>query len=238
MNEQINWENINSKLSTPFPAEVISWRPGRKTNDGKRAQALAYAEPRAYEDRLNQVCGGNWSVTFKPWGENRIICELSIYGITRSSTGEENEGFAPGRAAEAQAFKRACSKFGLGRYLYDLPTSWVEYDNKRSRLVEEPSLPARFLPSRESVVSQYSKVASPLFSDAQPVSPAPRLSTERAQAMHTELAKLGIESREHYNFAKGVLRRKVESFTELSEAEALEIWHSAKQNSSHKQRAA
>jgi len=47
--------------------------------------------------------------------------------------------------AEAQAFKRACSCFGLGRYFYDFAEMWVdldEYGNPKSI----PNLPAWALP--------------------------------------------------------------------------------------------
>ena len=135
-----HWPDLLNALAEPFPQEAVSWRAGALSRDKKRAQALPYAEPRVYEDRLNTVCPGDWSVRFVPWGENRIICELTVHGVTRSSTGEENDGgFAPGTAAEAQAFKRACSKFGLGRYLYDVPIDWIDYDEDKRRLVKTPT---------------------------------------------------------------------------------------------------
>lgn len=138
-------------LAQPFPEEYISWRPGSPSNDKKRAQALAYADPRAYEDRLNKVVGADWSCFFKPWGETRVICELTIQGVTRSSTGEfddsKRNAIAEGTVAEAQAFRRACSKFGLGRYLYDIPVAWVDYDENKKRLLETPRLSSRYLPN-------------------------------------------------------------------------------------------
>ena len=93
----MDWTSLLEQLSQPFPASSIYWRAGVVSRDKKRAQALPYAEPRVYEDRLNQICPGLWSVSFRPWGESRIICDLSIGELTRSSTGEENEGFAPAR---------------------------------------------------------------------------------------------------------------------------------------------
>jgi hypothetical protein len=36
-----------------------------------------------------------------------------------------------GTAAEAQAFKRACTCFGLGRYLYDIEGGWVDLDDRK-----------------------------------------------------------------------------------------------------------
>ena len=62
-------------------------------------------------NRLDEVCGSDWSVAYEPWGEDRIICRLTIAGVTRSSTGETtNESERSeigGTVAEAQAFKRA-----------------------------------------------------------------------------------------------------------------------------------
>jgi hypothetical protein len=140
----MTWPELIKELSAPFPASAIRWRVGSVSPDKKQAKALPYVELRHYEDRLNLLCGGDWSVTFKPWGE-RIIYELTICGLTRSSTGEANgspKGVA-GTSAEAQAFKRACSKFKLGRYLYDLPSPWIAYDAQRKRLLEAPKLKAR-----------------------------------------------------------------------------------------------
>ena len=124
-------DKLFQELRKPFHPSIIEWKPGALNQDKTKALAMPYADLRAYQDRLDQVCGLRWSVTFTPWGD-RIIAHLTIHGVTRSSTGEpdsqaERNEFA-GTAAEAQAFKRACSSFGLGRYLYSLPTLWVEYD--------------------------------------------------------------------------------------------------------------
>ena len=209
----IIWPDLFESLVVPFNPEDVLWRPGRKSNDGRRAQALAYAESRVYEDRLNEVCKGDWSVTFKPWGDTRIICELGIHGVVRTSTGEfddsKRNAIAEGTVAEAQAFKRACSKFGLGRYLYDIPIQWVDFDAEKNRLLETPKLATRFVPQLS-------------------IDTTPRLSTDRAEAMGLELEKLGYASLSHEALVEKVLGRKVSSLVQLSEAEALEIWSYAK----------
>lgn len=119
------------QLRKPFHPSQVTWKPGAMNEDRTRALALAYADLRAYQNRLDEVCGMDWSVAYTPWGE-RIICHLTINGVVRSSTGESNSQAERaefgGCAAEAQAFKRACAMFGLGRYLYNLPSLWVEYD--------------------------------------------------------------------------------------------------------------
>lgn len=222
---QPDWPELYEQLASPFPLESLYWRAGAVSRDKKRAQALPYAEPRVYEDRLNELCPGSWEVTFKPWGENRIICELALHGVTRSSTGEENDGFAPGTAAEAQAFKRACVKFGLGRYLYDIPISWVPYDAERRSLSEVPKLPAKFLPKAALKAS----VAKP--SPIQQVPTPPLLTPERAAAMGRELNRLGYASAGQLELAGEVLGHEVAALESLSEAEALEVWTYAKRSS-------
>ena len=138
----MNWSELLAQLAAPFPSHLIQWRAGAISRDRKRAQALPYVDPREYEKRLDKLLPGQWACAFKPWGEHRVICELTLAGVTRSSTGEENEGFAPGTSAEAQAFKRACSKFGLGRHLYEINTPWVAYDDKKRELTEIPRVDA------------------------------------------------------------------------------------------------
>jgi hypothetical protein len=121
-------EHILQQLARPFAPEHITWKPGATTKDKAKCLAMPYADLRAYQNRLDEICGLGWSVSYLPWGD-RIICHLTINGVTRSSTGESDasDGNA-GTSAEAQSFKRACAMFGLGRYLYELPPVWVEFD--------------------------------------------------------------------------------------------------------------
>jgi len=126
-----NMNEILQELRKPFHPSHVTWKPGSVNKDQTKALALAYADLRAYQNRLDEVCGIDWSVTYTPWGD-RIVCHLTIQGITRSSTGEPDSqserSEIAGTTAEAQAFKRACAMFGLGRYLYQLPSVWVEYE--------------------------------------------------------------------------------------------------------------
>jgi len=132
-------QQVLDDLRKPFHPSQVTWRPGAVKGD--RALALAYADLRAYMNRLDEVCGSDWSVAYEPWGEDRIICRLTILGVTRSSTGETtNESERSeigGTVAEAQAFKRASAMFGLGRYLYNLPTGWADYDPANKRFTEK-----------------------------------------------------------------------------------------------------
>ena len=192
VNEHINWETLHQQLSQPFSSEHIQYRAGVVSRDKKRAQALPYAEPRVYEDRLNQVCPEAWSVSFAPWGE-RIICSLTIYNITRSSTGENDHA---GTSAEAQAFKRACSKFGLGRFFYSMDAPWVRYDEDKRRLAEQPR------PAIPSSSPEPTTDSSP-HKEEQEQQDRPAddelLSKHRAHLLHRELGSFpNILSREHH----------------------------------------
>jgi len=137
-NNQIN--DTLQELRKPFHPSHVTWKPGMLSKDQGKALALAYADLRAYQNRLDEVCGMDWSVTYTPWGE-RIVCHLTIQGVTRSSSGEPDSqserSEIAGTAAEAQAFKRACAMFGLGRYLYNLPSVWVEYDLNTKHFTEK-----------------------------------------------------------------------------------------------------
>lgn len=140
--ERYNTEMLGKimvELRKPFHPTQVTWKPGAMAKSGNKALALAYADLRAYQNRLDELCGANWSVSYTPWGE-RIVCNLTIYGVTRSSTGEADSqserSEIAGTATEAQAFKRACAMFGLGRYLYNLPSVWAEYDGERKQFTE------------------------------------------------------------------------------------------------------
>lgn len=134
MPNETDFSAILTELSKPFHPSHITWKPGAMNRDKNKALALAYADLRAYQDRLDEVLGLRWSVSYTPWGD-RIVCHVTIDGVTRSSTGEPDsqseKSEIAGTAAEAQAFKRACAMFGLGRYLYNLPSVWAEYDNEK-----------------------------------------------------------------------------------------------------------
>ena len=157
---------IVAALEEPFDPREIKWRVTNTTADKRRGQMMAYADPRAYTDRLNELFTvRGWTreysietisnVERKTGNGSQIVGKVvvngrvTIYGLgTHSGIGEEwadNEN--AGTAAEAQAFKRACSCFGLGRYLYDLEGGWVDLDERRQPKWV-PKLPDWALPKR------------------------------------------------------------------------------------------
>jgi hypothetical protein len=145
-NEQI--KQLVSELEVPFESSAIEWRVTNTCKGEKRGQVVPYADPRAYTDRLNVLfTPAGWtrkyalhtSANFERAKDNKLVakvlvtCELTIFGLgSHSATGE---GWADdpnaGTASEAQAFKRSCCCFGLGRYLYHFTGIWVDLDEKK-----------------------------------------------------------------------------------------------------------
>jgi len=160
-------------IENPFDHGEIKWRVTNTSSDRRRGQVIAYADPRAYTDRLNALFTvRGWTREYavqviqnferKDRGKDEatisgkivVTCKLTIDGLgTHCGLGEEwadNEN--AGTSAEAQAFKRACSCFGLGRYLYDLGGNWVDLDDRRQPLCR-PRLPDWALPKRKPGVT-------------------------------------------------------------------------------------
>jgi hypothetical protein len=157
-------QKLFAQLEVPFDPAQIKWRVMRTSDDRRSGAILPFADPRAYTDRLNQL--------FTPAGWTREYTISTVPSLTRmdrgkvivtskllvatavtisrlgshTGTGEEwadRENAVT--AADAQAFKRACSCFGLGRYLYRFEETWVHL-NGRGEPVAIPILPEWALP--------------------------------------------------------------------------------------------
>ena len=139
-------DEVLRALAIPFDLRVVQWRVTEWGDDGKRGLMMPYADPRAYSDRLNDLfTPAGWSRKYavqtsapvqrsnrRPAAKILVTCEVTIACIgTNSGTGEEwadKENALT--AAEAQAFKRSLSCFGLGRYLYDIDGEWIDLDQQ------------------------------------------------------------------------------------------------------------
>ena len=114
-------------LKAPFPVDKLSWRVGQKSKDGKKAMMLVYIDSRDVQDRLDEVCGGNWSDTYSSVN-GRTVCSITIGGVTRTD-GAGDTDFEGEKGGLSDAFKRAAVKWGVGRYLYDAKqyNTWVNF---------------------------------------------------------------------------------------------------------------
>ncbi|MEL0098547.1 MAG: Rad52/Rad22 family DNA repair protein [Opitutae bacterium] len=131
-------------LAAPFPFDSIHWRVGSTTKDGKRGMALAYLDARDVMDRLDKVCGSSWSDSYTELS-GRIVCAITIDGVTRCD-GAGDTAVEAEKGGLSDAFKRSAVKWGVGRYLYRIPTEWVALNEKR-QIMAPPTLPHWALPS-------------------------------------------------------------------------------------------
>jgi hypothetical protein len=138
-------DEIKLYMEVPFRSADLAWRVLNK--NGGEARVCPYARRPAYMKRLDTLFGsGGWGQTFSvttvsniqrekyvngksvliTTGKVLVTSTISIKGLgTKSSTGEGWADDENGSTrAEAQAFRRACAEFGLGRYLRDLD-NWV-----------------------------------------------------------------------------------------------------------------
>jgi hypothetical protein len=122
-------------LSVPFPTQFIRWRVGSTNSDKSRGLPLCYVDARAVEDRLDSVCGmAGWQCNYTP-ASNLMICNLGVLCPENSwvwkSNGAGATDFEGEKGMLSDAFKRAATKFGVGRYLYDLKCDWVALEDKK-----------------------------------------------------------------------------------------------------------
>lgn len=151
------------KLKSPFPPNKVSWRVGRMAKDGKKAVALAYIDARDVMQRLDDVCGpAGWQCKYSH-ANGKTVCDIGIRvarNITVLGT-PTHEGFewvwkADGagdsdieaeKGALSDAFKRAAVRWGIGRYLYDMPAPWVSVDEFKHITTMELERLAKMLPN-------------------------------------------------------------------------------------------
>jgi hypothetical protein len=136
-----DWDEIASRLREPFdPADVDFRVQGRANEQTGRAQVVAYIDARAVQDRLDAVVGaGNWSFDWTPLvidkGEVMVAKgTIIIHGVAKSDAGSASN-FEQSLGAVSHCFKRAAVHWGIGRYLYNLPMSWVSVE-KGGRIPE------------------------------------------------------------------------------------------------------
>ena len=167
------------RLEEPFDQDEVKWLVAATSRDGRKGRVTPYASPRAYTDRLNDVLtASGWTRqytvhTISPVtrlkkdktlqsGKVLVTCTVTIAGIgSHSGSGEEwADDENAMTSAEAQAFKRACSCFGLGRYFYNFAEMWVDLnENKQPKSV--PSLPAWALPKNPAWAAQSNGTGKP-----------------------------------------------------------------------------
>lgn len=140
---------LQERLEWPFEPSRVSWRVGRKNAEKTKAQLLAYIDARDVMERLDRACGfGNWQCRYTLAEGHLLICEIGIrvdgeWLWRANGAGDTAVEAEKGKCSDA--FKRAAVLWGVGRYLYDLDTPWVEID-KYGKWKGDPTIPAQHTP--------------------------------------------------------------------------------------------
>jgi hypothetical protein len=145
-------DRVAELLAAPFPANEVRWKP--QSVSGNRALAICYIDARAVIDRLDDVLGiDGWTDAYEILSDGSAVCTLRVRigeaWVSKQDVGGPSEQPDEGdrrKAAFSDALKRAAVKWGIGRYLYRLPSQWVDYDPQKRRFIRMPTLPPSVLP--------------------------------------------------------------------------------------------
>lgn len=145
-------------LRAPFTPEQVSWRVGATNADKTRGLALAYIDARVVYDRLDAVCGpGGWQCRY-PHAEAKTVCEIGILVANEwiwKANGAGDSQQEAEKGALSDALKRAAVAWGIGRYLYDLASPWVEIEQRgKSYVIKDSEYPrlAKLLTAQKAPV--------------------------------------------------------------------------------------
>ena len=137
--------SLQQKLECPFAPASVSWRIGRKSKDGKHAHLLAYIDARDVMERLDKAVGfGNWQCRYPLSESGLLVCDIGLrvdgeWLWRANGAGDTQVEAEKGKCSDA--FKRAAVVWGIGRYLYGLPSPRVDID-QYGHWAKDPELPA------------------------------------------------------------------------------------------------
>jgi hypothetical protein len=146
-------EDVCRRLALPFDPKDVKVKP--QTVKNNRALAMHFIDARLVMDRLDDVVGcENWQDEYTPLGNGSVLCRLSVrFGtewVSKTDVGGESEQPDSGdraKSAVSDALKRAAVKFGIGRYLYRIPSRWHDYDPAKKQFASAPPLPDWAIPA-------------------------------------------------------------------------------------------
>lgn len=145
-------KEIQEKLSAPFLPSEIEWRISATNKDKTKGIAVPYITNRAIMNRLDSIFGiFGWKNEFIANDKSKI-CGISIkFGDIwyTKYDGADDTNIEATKGGISNAMKRAAVQWGIGRYLYKLPTFWVSIEQigKTSKIKgKPPELPNWALP--------------------------------------------------------------------------------------------
>jgi hypothetical protein len=156
-------EQITAALAAPFPASVINWKPQAVSKDKTKALAVAYIDARDVMARLDEVVGPfNWQVKHEQAGDQTVtglgikhpltgewVWKYDVGFVGGSESKDDDEQVKAIKGTASDGLKRAAVAWGIGRYLYSLPKTWVEFDADKRQLKTTPVLPLWAIPEAD-----------------------------------------------------------------------------------------
>ena len=134
----MNTEDLKKEL--PYKWRVQSTKYGKAT-------CVAYIDARDCMDILDKVVGvENWQDKYYE-ADGKLFCAVGIFAgecwVWKADTGTESN-VEKEKGKSSDAFKRACVKHGIGRFLYRLPMQILQ-TKKHSNGREYPYAPEKDL---------------------------------------------------------------------------------------------
>lgn len=225
-----NYESILTRLSAKFSADEVRSFPMQTTKkadqDGKWfGKPAFYIDARAVQQRLDDTC--IWEDVYEKdprWepgildekGELRspsilnglrILIERpdgSLEWITRWD-GADNSDIEGTKGGLSSATRRAAVKYGIGRYLYNVESKWLEMKpptgNRRpAYFINTPRIASAYLPEGEAKRAKATNTAAPKAAPA---------STEAPKEEPTGIKLSAAQTKRFSDAAKGKDRNKV-----------------------------
>lgn len=152
MTKEMVENEIEKELRKPFSIEELEWVVSSTWANGSKGIIAPYMSARAVMNRLDSVFGVNgWSVSYRAVDNLGVICNLTVKVGDKWIDKQDGSGFTkvePLKGGISGALKRAASCLGIGRYLYGLPTVFVDLDDKKFK-GKVVGLPDEFVPEDE-----------------------------------------------------------------------------------------
>lgn len=137
-----------STLSEPFPLGAVRWHAVEGSPDGLRVRLSPHLAPEALGDRLDAAVGPDgWTFGLRPWGDDRLIAELTVRGASRATVvrvaalpglGDAEAHLDAGAAATGAAMSSAARLFGVRLPVRTVGDGWVDADPETGEALHPP----------------------------------------------------------------------------------------------------
>ena len=208
---------IMKELQKPFAPDELEWRVGSTNKEKTKGLALPYVTNRAIQNRLDHIFGCfGWKNEYKEWKGQAQLCGISILHegewITKWD-GADDSNMEGTKGGLSDAMKRAAYQWGIGRYLYKMPTKWmsIKAQGKSYVLESTPEIPKEFLPK------EY--VPKKTFSNDKPKETKPDISR-----FWQSITDLGYTETEVYELATDLEGKEIKDISTFSKDKLTEIY--------------